>query len=234
MNKYTISRLNNSIVPGLPIPTRILIQDRPALVFRRRPFRQVADDGQRIALLVAGLDDHEDPDANNGDVEQLVDTEDGVVEVAEDGAEHPFDDQPGHKEVQTLERVETDGPVVAELVGGEYDHRSDPADARNVTKDGSGARCNAGKRIDGMRGGARLAGAALGAILVRRGDRVPATAAKRHLFINTLRQPWMFRQGVGAIQFYTVAASGPGLRADTGPPGCDTGRSAESAGRSRR
>src|ERR1051326_1298161 len=183
---------------------------------------------------MARLDVPEDPGADDEDVEQLVDAEDRGVKLAENGAEHPFDDQPGHKKIQALKRMEANGPVIAELVGGQHNHRSDPADAGNVTKNGRGARRDAGQRIDGMRGGARLAGTALGAILIRRGDRVPATAAKRHLLINTLRQPWMFRQGVPAIQFYMVASSGPGLQAGTCPPGCDSARSARSDGRSRR
>src|SRR6266446_9116410 len=155
-------------------------------MFRRRALRQFADDGQRIALLVAGLDDHKDPDTQNEDVEQFVDAEYRVVKLAEDGAEHPLDNQPGHKQVQALKRVEADGSIVAELVGREHNHRSDPADPRYVAKDGSSARRDSGQRIGGLSGRARLAGTAFGAILIRRGDRVPAAAAIRHLLFNTL------------------------------------------------
>ena len=89
-------------------------------MFGRGALRQLADDRQRVGLLMAGFDDHEYPEDQDQGVEQLVDAE-HVGDFAENRREYPFHDEPRHKKVKALKGVETDAAVVAEFMRGQHD-----------------------------------------------------------------------------------------------------------------
>src|SRR5689334_8996418 len=99
-------------------------------------FGQLADDGQRVGLFLAGLDQHEDPGEEEDGVQNLVDADDTAGQAVEDGSNNPVDNEPGDEQVESLESVETGGAVAAEAAGGEDDDGGDPADDGDVAEDG--------------------------------------------------------------------------------------------------
>ena len=110
-----------------------------SLLFGRGLLRQFADDRQYIRLIVTGLYHHEDRNHEDGGLKQRVDGEKMARCGTYDRTHNPVHNQPGREEIQPLEGVESDHPVVFETARGENDYGSDPADGGNIAEDGRGA-----------------------------------------------------------------------------------------------
>src|ERR1700727_651083 len=97
--------------------------------------------------------------------------------------------------------MEADGRQMAKTMRCQYDDRRDPTHCGNVAKNGGGSRGDVRQRIVGQRrwwarcsGILRLSGAAIAAKCLCGAYRVPALAAKRHLYVFTLCGHVLFRQ----------------------------------------
>src|SRR5260370_32696872 len=116
-------------------------------------FGQLSEDGELEIHVLAHFDHHEDPGAEDDEVQQA---RDGVVHVwpesiVEEWSQYPVDDEPRHEQVKALEGVESDIVVPLEPRRGKYDNRGDPAADGDVAKQRCGPR---GDAADVLRGGA--------------------------------------------------------------------------------
>src|SRR5216684_6183777 len=94
-------------------------------------FGQIAQNGQLELLVLADLDDHEDPGAENHGLEQCA-KQVGTVHAGE--IDHPIHDEPRDEEIETLESVEAHAPVGAEARGSQNHDGGQPAQNRDITK----------------------------------------------------------------------------------------------------
>lgn len=88
---------------------------------------------------MAGLDDHENGDGKQDAFEDMVETY-RCPGAGVDQGRDPFHQEPGGKEVEALEGVESDVLIVFEFSGGEDDDRGDPPDCRDIAEDGGSTR----------------------------------------------------------------------------------------------
>jgi hypothetical protein len=105
-------------------------------MFGCRPLRQFADDRQHIGLVVAGFYHHKNGDAKQEGLQDVIYPDEMVGQRQGQRMNHPAHHQPGGKQVESLEGVEPDYMIAPEFAGCQYDYGGDPADGRDVAKDG--------------------------------------------------------------------------------------------------
>src|SRR5580704_9036227 len=98
-------------------------------------FGEVAQDGELVELTLRGLDDHPDPSAEDGGLDQAGKNLEHVRD-AEDGLQDPIGDEPGDEEVESLEGIEADAAFVAETRRRENHDGDHPTDDGDVAQQG--------------------------------------------------------------------------------------------------
>ncbi len=111
---------------------------------------EIADEGDAEDFALAGLEEQEDPGGGETKANSTGDDPGAGDDVLEDAFDYPVIDEPGDKEVKTLEGMETDSVVGSEAVHAENVDRGDPAEEGNVTKDGGGLGVDTGKEVVGI------------------------------------------------------------------------------------
>lgn len=107
---------------------------------------EFAEQGEAVVFALAGFDEHEDPGAEDADLEDGGDGFHGLGPLGE-GGKDPVDEEPGDEQVEALEGVEAGFTGVAEAFGGEDDDGGDPADQGDVAEDGGAAGVEAVKGV---------------------------------------------------------------------------------------
>lgn len=90
-------------------------------MFSDRPFGELAQDGELVDLVLAGLDYHEDPNGEYGEFEDIhgagVEKKDRDGQVPEHRAQHHVDNQPSDEEIKALKGVESRQAVMTVSLG---------------------------------------------------------------------------------------------------------------------
>ena len=164
-------------------------------MFGRRPLRQFPDDRQNVRLIMAGLNHHEDRNPNDCSFQNTVEPHKMIRQGHRQRTHHPLHHQPRCKKIQSLKCMKSHHMVSLELPRSQHDNRRNPANRRDVTKDGSSPRRQTRQRIcpRSIRGRTStrppaprrricLFGTATGAKHVRRGCLMTALCAEGHVY----------------------------------------------------
>ncbi len=112
-----------------------------------RALCEFTDHRQNVGFVPAGLDDHEDRNGQQQAFEDPVQMHTRIGKCETHGADDPLHHQPGSKQIEALERVESNHCIRLKTPGGQNNYCRDPANGRDIATDGSSSGGDIGERI---------------------------------------------------------------------------------------